>query len=56
MKDKSRNVLTEDQFDDLFNELINVVIKKGDQGDRNLISAISDIYEIREYIPEILLY
>lgn len=53
---KENLLISEDNFDDLFNEMISLVIKNKDQRNRKIINAISDIYTISEYIPEILLY
>lgn len=51
-----RDLINEQDFDNLFNECINLVTENNDQGKREIVEAISDIYEIKEYIPEITLY
>ena len=49
-------MIREQDFDNLFNSLITKVMENNDQRRRNLIDAISDVYEIKEYIPEIMLF
>lgn len=51
-----KELIREEDFDNLFNEMISLVMKNNDQGKRDIVEAISDIYEIKEYIPEITLY
>lgn len=49
-------MIAEKDFDNLFNTLVTKVMENGHQGKRKLFDAISDVYEIKEYIPEILLF
>lgn len=49
-------LITEKDFENLFNTLVVKVMQNGDQGKRKLFDAISDVYEIKEYIPEITLF
>lgn len=48
-----RKIFTEKDFDNLFNELLNIVIERGDYKNRQLFTDISDIYDLQEYILDI---
>src|SRR5574344_549607 len=48
-----RKIFTERDFDNLFNELLNIVIERGDYKNRQLFTDISDIYDLQEYILDI---
>lgn len=47
--------IREEDFDNLFNTLVTKVMENKEKR-RDLFNAISDVYEIKEYIPEIMLF
>lgn len=46
-------IFTEKDFENLFSELLNLVIERGDYGNSELFQDICYIYEIEEYIIDI---
>lgn len=55
MKKVNNYYLKDKYFDDLFDQCINLVTKNKDQGNKEIVNAVSDVYEIKEYIPEIMM-
>lgn len=48
--------MKEQDFENLFDGLISLIMNNGDQKNRKLNNAVFDIYEIKDYVPEIAYY